>query len=50
MISRIVQAEIEKFKIDSLLSYYETLLITKKKLNNLNKSFSNFLKDLDEAA
>jgi predicted XRE-type DNA-binding protein len=53
MISRIAQAEIEKFKIDSLLSYYETLLVTKnnkKVLNQFNKTISKFLKDLDEAA
>jgi predicted XRE-type DNA-binding protein len=53
MISRIAHAEIEKFKIDSLISYYETLLLTKnnkKVLNQFNKSISKFLKDLDEAA
>jgi hypothetical protein len=53
MITRIIHCEINKFKIDSLLYYYESLLITKKNkkiLAKFKKSLVNFLKDDFEAA
>jgi hypothetical protein len=49
VISRILHCQINKFKVDSLLGYYFTLVVgskNKKLLTKFNKELSDFLKDL----
>ena len=51
--SRIIHCNIEKFKIDSLLSYYECLLMAhqdKRAILVFRKQLDEFLKDEDKAA
>jgi hypothetical protein len=49
VVSRILHCQITKFKVDSLLSYYFSLVVSskdKKLIKKFNKELSSFLKDL----
>jgi predicted XRE-type DNA-binding protein len=49
VVSRILHCQISKFKVDSLLSYYFSLVVSskdKKLIKKFNEELSTFLKDL----
>lgn len=49
VVSRIIHCQIAKFKIDSLLNYYFTLVVSskdKKLIKKFNDELSGFMKDL----